>query len=119
MERPATVAAYLAAAPADKRAALQRLRKTIKAAAPKATEVISYGIVGYKYRGKPVVYLGYAKTHCAIYGSTGHFVAAHAAALKGYDISKGTIRFAADHPLPDPLVRALVRSRLAEIDGRA
>lgn len=88
-------------------------------AAPKATEALSYGIVGFKYRGKPVLYLGYAKTHCAIYGSTGRFVAAHRAALKGYDLSKGTIRFAADDPPPDKLVRALVRSRVAEIDTGA
>lgn len=118
MERkgPVSVAAYLAAAPPEKRAALQRLRRLIKAAAPKATEAISYGIVGFKYQGKPLLYLGYAKAHCAIYGSTGNFVAAHAAALKRYGLSKGTIRFAADDPLPDALVRTLVRSRLAEID---
>lgn len=114
--RPLTVAAYLAAAPPDKRAALRRLRRVVKTAAPEATEALSYGVVGFKYRGKPVLYLGYAKAHCAIYGSTGRFVAAHRAALKGYDLSKGTIRFAADDPPPDKLVRALVRSRIVEID---
>lgn len=53
-----TVAGYIAAAPADKRAALKKLRRTIKAAAPKATEAISYGLVGYKHKGKPVLYFG-------------------------------------------------------------
>ena len=111
-----TVAEYLAAAPADKRAALTKLRRTIKAAAPEATEAISYGIIGYKHRGKALLYLGYAKGHCAIYGSTGTFVRDHAAELAGYDLSRGTIRFPPDRPLPDRLVRTMVRRRLAEID---
>jgi uncharacterized protein YdhG (YjbR/CyaY superfamily) len=60
-----TVADYVAAAPKDQRAALTRLRKTIKAAAPKATESISYGIVGFKHKGKAVVYFGSWKAHIA------------------------------------------------------
>ena len=93
-----------------------KLRKTIKAAAPKATEGISYGIVGFKHNGKPLVYFGYAKAHCALYGSTGRFIDAHAAELQAYDLSKGTIRFPANKPLPDALVRKLVKSRVAEIE---
>ena len=115
--RPKTAAEYVAAAPKDKRAALTALRKTIKAAAPKATEGISYGIVGFKHNGKPLVYLGYAKTHCAVYGSTGHFVETHAAELKGYEVSKGTIRFPADKPVPARLVTKMVKVRVAEIDA--
>lgn len=111
-----TVHDYLAAAPTDKRAALMKLRKTIKAAAPKATEGISYGIMGFKHNGKALVYLGYAKSHCALYGSTGRFVDAHAAELKAYDLSKGTIRFPADKPLPDRLVKKLIRARIVEIE---
>lgn len=114
--RPKTVDDYLAAAPTDKRAALLRLRKTIRAAAPKATEGISYGIVGFKHNGTPLVYLGYAKAHCAIYGSIGRFIDAHADELKTYDLGKGTIRFRADKPLPDRLVMRLVRARIAEIE---
>ena len=113
---PKTVAEYLAAAPKDKRAALTTLRKTIKAAAPKATEGISYGIVGFKHNGKPLVYLGHAKAHCALSGSTSHFVDTHAAELKGYEVSKGTIRFPADKPLPVRLVTKMVRARVAEIE---
>ena len=113
---PKTVAEYLAAAPKDKRAALRTLRKTIKAAAPKATEGISYGIVGFKHNGKPLVYLGHAKAHCALYGSIGHFVDTHAAELKGYEVSTGTIRFPADSPLPTRLVTKMVRARVAEIE---
>jgi uncharacterized protein YdhG (YjbR/CyaY superfamily) len=112
-----TVADYLAAAPKDKRAALLKVRKAIKAAAPKATEGMSYGLVGFKHNGKRLVYLGYAKTHCALYGSTGRFVEAQAAELKAYDLSKGTIRFPADRPLPDRLVTRMIRARVAEIEN--
>jgi len=112
-----TVADYLAAAPKDKRAALKKVRNAIKAAAPKATEGMSYGLVGFKHNGKRLVYLGYAKTHCALYGSTGQFVEAHAAELRAYDLSKGTIRFRADRPLPDRLVTKMIKARLAEIES--
>ena len=112
--RTTTVDDYLAEAPKDKRAALMKLRNTIKAAAPKATEGISYGIVGLKHKGKTLVYFGYAKDHCALYGNVGRFV--QRAELKAYDVSKGTIRFPADKPIPDRLVTKIVKARIAEIE---
>ena len=111
-----TVAEYLAAAPTDKRVALTKLRKTITAAAPGAIEGIGYGIAGYKYKGKPLLYFGYAKAHCALYGGIGSVIDAHAAELRTYDVSKGTIRFTTDKPLPDRLVTKLVKARMGEID---
>jgi uncharacterized protein YdhG (YjbR/CyaY superfamily) len=111
-----TVDDYLAAAPTDKRAALLKLRKTIKAAAPKASEGISYGIVGFKIRRKPVVYFGYWQAHYALYGMGSRVTAAHAAELKDYVLSKGTIQFPAGKPLPYRLVTKLVKARVAEIE---
>ncbi len=112
-----TVDEYLAAAPKDKRAALIKLRKTIKAAAPKATESMSYGIAAFKHpSGKPLIYFGYWKDHCALYGTGRAVIEAHAAELKPYDLSKGTIRFAADKPLPGRLVTKIVKERIAEIE---
>ena len=61
MPSPKTVSEYFAGAPKDKRTALQHLRKTIKAAAPETKELLSYGIVGYKYENRPLIYIGYAK----------------------------------------------------------
>lgn len=107
-----TVADYIAAAPTDKRAALKKLRTTIKAAAPKATEAISYGLVGYKQDGKPVLYFGYAKAHVALYGGFDKSLPE----LKGYVMSKGTIRLRADKPIPDRLVTKIVKARIAEIE---
>ena len=111
-----TVDDYVAAAPKDKRAALTRLRKTIKAAAPKASEGLSYGIVGFKLQRKPVVYFGYWKAHYALYGMGSRVTDAHVAELKDYLLSKGTIQFPADKPLPYRLVTKLVKARIAAIE---
>jgi uncharacterized protein YdhG (YjbR/CyaY superfamily) len=118
-KRPKTVDDYLAAAPKDKRAALMKLRKTIKAAAPKATEGMSYGIVGYKQNGKYLVYFGYWKAHIALYGTGSRFIEAHTAELKPYVQSKGTIQFPAEKALPYGLVTRIVKTRVAEIEKTA
>ena len=111
-----TVDDYIAAAPRDKRAPLVQLRKTIKAAAPNATESISYGIVGFKLKRKAVVYFGYWKAHYALYGLGSRVTDAHQAELKGYVMSKGTIQLPADKPLPHRLLTKLVKARVAEIE---
>ena len=112
-----TVDDYLAAAPKEWRAVLMKLRETIKAAAPKATESMSYGIAGFKHRsGKPLIYFGYWKDHFALYGTGSAFIEAHVAELKAYDMSKGTIRFPFDKPLPHRLVTKIVKARIAEIE---
>ena len=114
-----TVDDYLAAAPKDKRAALMKLRKTIKAAAPKATEGLWYGMVGFKQNRKPVAYLAYWKTHLALYGTmSGSFIEAHAAELKAYDLGKGMIQFTADKPPSERLLTKIVKARIAEIEKR-
>ena len=112
---PKTVAGYIAAAPKEQRSALEKLRKTIKAAAPKATEGLSYGIVGFKKDGKNVAYFGSWKKHIALYGFGGSVIAAHAAELKPFVQSKGTIQFPADEPIPYGLVTKLVKARIAEL----
>jgi uncharacterized protein YdhG (YjbR/CyaY superfamily) len=111
-----TVDDYIAAAPKDRRAALTRLRQTIKAAAPKATEIISYGMVGYKQGAKRVAYFAYWKAHIALYGTSGVFIKAHAAELKPYVQSKGTLQFPSGKPLPYGLVTKIVKARVAEIE---
>ena len=107
----ATIDEYLAPLPADKRAALQWLRRQIKAAAPAAEECISYGIPAFRLDGKLLVHFGAAAKHCAFY--PGAVVEAHGEALKGYDTSKGTIRFQPGSPLPAALVRTLVKAQIA------
>ena len=112
-----TVDDYIAGAPEDKQLTLKKLRQTIKAAAPKATESVSYGIVGYKLERKPVAYFGYWKAHYALYGLGDRVTKAHAADLKGYLMSKGTIQLPADKPLPFRLITSMVKARVAEIEN--
>ncbi len=111
--KPETIDDYLDRVPADKRAVLEKLRKTIKAAAPKAQECISYQIPAFRLNGV-LVGFGASVDHCAFYPFSGTIVGAHKAELKGYETSKGTIRFHPDKPLPATLVRKIVKARLAE-----
>ncbi len=97
--RAETVRDYLAAVPPDARAALKKLRRTIKAAAPKATEAISYGMPAFKYMGTLVYYAAF-KDHCSFFPASTTVMRRFAAELKGHDTSKGTIRFTANKPLP-------------------
>ena len=109
--RPRTIDEYLAALSSDKRAALERLRRIIRAAAPGVEEGISYQLPAFRLDGKWLLWIGAAANHCAIYGVVG----ADRNELKDYDTSgKGTIRFKPDDPLPDALVRTLVKARIAK-----
>lgn len=115
--KPKTIDEYLAAVSDDQRAALEKLRKAIRATAPQAEECISYGLAAFRLHGKHLVAFGAAAKHCAFYLMSGSTVAAHQEQLAGYDTSKGTIRFPAAKPLPAALVRKLVKARIAENDG--
>lgn len=102
--------------PADARATLEELRRTIKAMAPDAVESISYGVPTFKYQGRPLAYFGAAKNHRALYGMSAD---AHQDELAAYDTSKGTIRFPPGEPLPEALLKSLVSERIAEIEAAA
>jgi len=116
--KPTTIDDYLAVLSADKRAALEKLRKTIRAIVPKAEEYISYGLPAFRLDGKPLVAFGATANHCAFYPMSSATVAAHQEELAAYDTSKGTIRFPVDKPLPVALVRKLVKARIAENAAR-
>jgi uncharacterized protein YdhG (YjbR/CyaY superfamily) len=113
--KPKTIDEYLAGVSPDKRAALEKLRKLIKAAAPKAEECINYGVAAFRLGGKALVGFGAAANHCTFFPMDGTTVAAHKDELKGYDTSKGAIRFQPEKPLPATLVRKLVKARIAAL----
>lgn len=108
------VDSFLAAVPADKRAALKNLRKTIRAAAPKATELINYGVPMFRLDGKNLVSYAAAANHCTFYVQSPAVMRAFAAELEDYKQGKGSIQFAPDRPIPAALVTKLVRARIAE-----
>ena len=115
--RAETVDGYLATLPDDARVALAKLRKTIKAAAPKATEVISYQIPTFKHQGMLVAFAAF-EGHCGFYVISEKVLRAHTAELKEYELNKASIRFPASKPLPASLVTKLVKARVAENEAR-
>lgn len=110
---PATIDDYLASVPPTLRTALRNLRKTIRAAAPRAGESISYGIPTFKQDGQRLIYFSAGKNHCAI-----HMVGkAHLdeAVRLGFGVGRGSIRFTPERPLPERLVTRIVNARLVKI----
>ena len=114
-KKPRTIDEYLAALSAEHRAALQRVRKAVHAAAPKAEECISYGMPAFRLNGKLIAGFKSAAHHCSFHPMSGATVTTLKAALVGYDTSPGTIRFSPRAALPAILIRKLVKARIAEV----
>lgn len=108
--------AYLAKVSPNARATLEKLRRTIRAAAPKATECISYGMPAYKHHGLLVFFAAF-KNHCSFFPGAA-VVKDYQDELKGYGMSKGTIRFSIDNPIPAALVTKMVKARVRENEAR-
>jgi uncharacterized protein YdhG (YjbR/CyaY superfamily) len=107
---------YLARVPAEARATLEKLRKTIKAAAPIAAEVISYQMPMYKHHGMLIGFAAF-KDHCSVFPGSA-VMEAHQEELKRYDTSKGTIRFPVNKPLPAALLKKLVKTGIKQNEAR-
>jgi uncharacterized protein YdhG (YjbR/CyaY superfamily) len=111
---PRDVEEYLAAVPEPARSTLNKVRAVIRSAVPpETTEAISYRIPTFKYKG-PLVGFAAFSTHCSLFPMSGSIVEAFKNELKGFETSKGTIRFPVDKPLPAALVKRLVKARIAE-----
>jgi uncharacterized protein YdhG (YjbR/CyaY superfamily) len=113
------VRTYIAALAPKARAQVRKLRATIRAAAPAAVEGFSYGIPGFRLNGRPLVwYAGWAH-HTSMYPMTTGVRKALGDKIEDYEMSKGTIRFPLDKPLPLPIVTRIVKARAAEVLGKA
>ena len=115
--KASTVDEYLAGVDDDQRAALEKLRKAIRSAAPQAEECISYGVPAFK-QNEMIASFGATAKHCALYVMSSSILVGFQDELAGYDTSTGTIRFAADKPLPATLVKKIIKARLAENAAR-
>jgi uncharacterized protein YdhG (YjbR/CyaY superfamily) len=109
-----TVEQYLAAVPEPARSTLQKVRATIRSVVPEETEeVISYGMPAFKYKNVLVWYAAFSE-HCSFF-PTAAGIEKFKNELKGYKLSKGTIQFPIDTPLPAALVKKMVMARLADV----
>ena len=116
---PKTIDEYLADVKADQRAALEVLRKSIHAVASGTEECISYGIPAFRLNGRSLVFFGAWANHCSFYPGSSATLRKFRNQLKNFQISKGTIRFSSDKPLPIALVKKLVKARMAEDKDQA
>jgi uncharacterized protein YdhG (YjbR/CyaY superfamily) len=105
---------YLATVPAEARPALDKLRATISAAIPKATETISYRILAYKLDGRMVVWCAGFKDHLSLYPASAGLRKELGAELEPYFSGKGTIRFDLDRRLPVTLLKKIIKVRVKE-----
>src|SRR5215468_270398 len=109
--KPQTIDEYLAGLTPEKRAALDKLRRTIHTAFPRAEECISYGIPAFRLDGRVVAWFAAAAHHLSFF--PGGVLEPFKEELKNYQTSKGTVRFQPDHPLPAGLVRRMIKARIA------
>lgn len=108
MQTYKTVDEYITQFPQEQQAVLAKMRQTIQAAAPDATEKISYGIPTFVYKGNLVHFAAY-DNHYAFYpGSFG--IAEFKEELQPYSTSKGTIRFDVDKPVPYDLITKITKA---------
>lgn len=109
---------YIAAQPETAQPALKLVRKTIRAAVPKAEEVISYRMPTYKMRGEVVIYFAGWKKHFSIYPATRRVLEAFRKELAIHEVNKSTVRFPLSQPVPEKLLSRIAKFRAKEVSGR-
>lgn len=117
MTGPATVDAYLEALPDDRRAVMESLRRTIRAAAPNATESIAYQMPAFRVGKQFLVSYAAFKRHYSLFPSSDAVIEACGEALTPYLAGRGTIRFPADQPISLDLVTRIAEVRVAECEA--
>src|SRR5690242_2951611 len=110
--KPRTIDEYLSTAEGEKRAALDRLRKTIRSIVPEAEECISYGIPAFRLEGRIVAGFAATKKGCSYFPFSGSTLATLGADLRDYEQTKSSLHFDAARPLPAALVRKLIKARM-------
>lgn len=110
----ATVQEYFKDFGPDEKAEYERLKTIVVSMAPDVTEVMSYGIPTFKYKGKSLIHFGAFKDHMSLF--PGGVVQDYKEELKGFKISKGTVQFTKDKVIPEAIVRELIARRLQSIN---
>lgn len=111
---PKTIDQYIAGFPAEVQNILEKIRTTIRKAAPKADESISYGIATFKLDGRPLIYFAAYKSHIGLYPMTAGIKTKFKKELSSYEGGKGTLKFPLDEPIPFALIGRLVKFKVNE-----
>jgi uncharacterized protein YdhG (YjbR/CyaY superfamily) len=109
---------YLATVPDAQKAELERIRRFVQRAVPEAEEATSYGMPAFKYRKRPLLGFRASKNHLSVFPFSPEAIESARDALAGFDLSKGTVRFTPDDPIPDSALEQLIRHRMLEIESR-
>lgn len=107
---------FLVTVPEPEKAAFERIRQIVRRAVPSAEEATSYGMPAFKYKKRPLLGFRMAKDHLSVFPFSPEAIEAARGPLAGFDLSKGTVRFTAEHPIPDAALEQIVRHRVQEID---
>ena len=113
-----TVDEYLKHLTVSQRAEFERVRKLVKSMVPDAGEKISYGVPTFTYKGTYLLYFGAFKNHMSLYPAQDALVEA-VPELEKFRVSKGTLRFTHENPIPDNLIKHMLQFRRDQIDANA
>ena len=113
--RRSPIDTYLATVPDGHRRALERLRTIVRKAYPDAEEGTYYNLPAFTLNGKAFIAFRSARLHCALHPLSGTVVEGLADRLAGFETSKGTIRFTPEKPLPESIIRAVLKRRAGEL----
>ena len=109
---------YLATLPDAQKTELKRIREVVRRTVPDAEEGTSYGMPTFKYKNRPLLGFRASKNHLSVFPFSPEAVDAARGALAGFDLSKGTVRFTVQQPIPETALEELLRHRLREIESR-
>jgi uncharacterized protein YdhG (YjbR/CyaY superfamily) len=116
--RATTIDEYIAMQPATTQVVLERVRATIAKSVPDAEECISYSIPAFRFNGRILLYFAGWAEHYSIYPASDRMVAAFEGALDEYRVSKGTLRFSLEKPVPVKLIGRIAKFRAEELAGK-
>ena len=108
---------YLATLPEPQRTAFERISARVRETVPEVEQATSYGIPAFTYRRRPLLGLRASAAHLSVYPFSPEAIEAARDALAGFDVSKGTVRFTPERPLPDEALDRLLGHRKRELDG--
>lgn len=109
------IRSYIAALPPDARRSARTLRTTIRSVVPRAVEVFSYGIPGFRFEDHALLWYAGWRHHVSLYPIGTAIRQMYAAKLREYKTSKGTVQFPVDKPLPLALIKRLIKARVAQV----